>query len=126
MKRILALCIAAIVAAAIPQMVLAQKKPGTILIDNRSGYCLWATVYFAGKIRGRPWWAPVGKSYYDIPWKGVGQMWTLRTEILSTRDCTPQNSQHPLKADIDTSMQGSLAYEVIVERSGSGFKLIRI
>ncbi len=126
MRRILSLCIAAMLIAALPQAASAQKRPGTIMIVNQSGYCLWATVYYAGHIVGRPGWTPVGRGYYDVPWKGVGQRWELRTEILSTRDCKAQNAQNPLKADISVGMQGSLAYEVIVERQGSGFRLVRV
>ena len=124
MKRLFALCIVAVLAAALPQTASAQKAPGTILIVNNTNRCLWATVYYAGRIVGRPWWVDAKRrDYYKIDVKGVGQRWELRTEILPQSQCIAH--QRPA-ADIRTGMQGSIAYEVLVEHDGGGFKLVRV
>ena len=110
---------------AMPKPVPASQQSG-IWIHNDTPNCLWATVYSAGRIDGRPNWVPAkDKRVYNVSWKGVGQSFRVRVEILSTTACTPQNSAHPLAADIDTNVQGSLAYQVRVVGEGRNFRIIR-
>lgn len=127
MKKIAVFSIAVALAAllAIPKPAPASQQSG-IWIHNDTGNCLWATVYSAGRIDGRPNWVPAkDKRVYGVSWKGVGQSFRVRVEILSTTACTPQNSTHPLAADIDTYVQGSLAYQVRVVGQGRSFRIIR-
>jgi len=110
---------------AMPKPVPASQQ-SAVWIHNDTANCLWATVYSAGRIDGRPNWVPAkDKRPYSISWKGVGQQFRVRVEILSTTECTPQNSAHPLAADIDTYVQGSLAYQVRVVGQGHSFRIIR-
>jgi hypothetical protein len=110
---------------ALPKPAPASQQSG-IWIHNDTGNCLWATVYSAGRIDGRPNWVPAkDKRVYGVSWKGVGQQFRVRVEILSTTACTPQSSAHPLVADIDTYVQGSLAYQVRVVGQGHSFRIIR-
>jgi hypothetical protein len=128
MKHI-ALCLAAAFALlATPAPVPAAQTSG-IWIINTTGNCLWATVYTSGSIiksAGFPGWVPANdKRVYEVPWKGVGQQYRVRTEVLSTTQCTAQNAAHPLSADIETWVQGSLAYQVRLIRDHHGFRLER-
>lgn len=123
MKRILVCALAALLLLAMPNQAPAQDSG--IWIHNQTAYCLWATVYTAGRIVGKggfPNWVPArDKRLYPVDWKGVGQQFRVRAEVLSTHDCRPQNSQHPLQADFDTHVQGNLAYQVRVVQNGRNF-----
>lgn len=126
MKRLAFLpAIAFLALLASPGTAHANQQSG-IWIHNDTANCLWATVYSAGRIQGRPDWVPArDKRLYSITWKGIGQSFRVRVEMLSTTQCTPQNHANPLAADIDTHVQGSLAYQVRVVGSGRSFRLIR-
>lgn len=119
------LAVALLALLATPRAVTASQQTG-IWIHNDTANCLWATVYSGGRIQGRPHWVGAkDKSLYSISWNGIGQQYRVRTEILSTGPCTPQNSAHPLAADIETHVQGSLAYQVRVVGQGHSFRIIR-
>jgi len=128
MKKIL-FAIATAFAILTPSFASANSQPSGIWIINNTNYCLWATVYTAGSIvkqGGFPAWVPAKeKRAYPVTWKGIGQSFDVRVEMLSTRECTPQNSQHPLSWDSRTTVQGSLAYRVEVVGAPGSFKLIR-
>ncbi len=118
--------IATIALVASPFVASANSQQSGIWIVNETPNCLWATVYSAGKIVGRPgWFAANNKGVYSVTWKGIGQQFDVRTEILSTKNCQAQNAQNPLAADIRTTVQGSLAYTVRVVKNGNSFRLIR-
>lgn len=117
MKRVFLSALAAIALIAMPKPLPAAQQSG-IWIHNLTGYCVWATVYTAGQqVRegGFPNWVPSKDSrVYPVAWKGVGQEFRVRVEVLSTKDCTPQTAEHPLQGDTDTFVRGSLAYQVKV------------
>ena len=112
-----------------PSFAFANSQPSGIWIQNETNYCLWATVYTAGNIvsqGGFPGWVPAkDKRLYPVTWRGIGQSFDVRVEILSTRDCKAQNSQHPLSWDSRTTVQGNLAYRVAVTGAPGSYRLIR-
>ena len=128
MKRSIACVAAALALLAMPAPAPAAQTSG-IWIINTTGNCLWATVYTAGSIiksTGFPGWVPANdKRVYEVPWKGVGQQYRVRVEVLSTTSCAAQNSAHPLAADIDTNVSGTIAYQVRLIRDQHGFRLER-
>lgn len=129
MKRIIVCVAAALALLAMPKPVTAAQDSG-IWIHNTTGYCVWVTVYTAGsQVRkgGFPNWVPANdKRLYPISWRGVGEEFRVRAEVLSTRACEPQNDAHPLQADIDTHVRGNLAYQVrLVHEGGRNFRFIR-
>ncbi|HTU69470.1 MAG TPA: hypothetical protein VMF11_04035 [Candidatus Baltobacteraceae bacterium] len=128
MKKTL-LCMAAALAMLAPAAATAGGQASGIWIYNETDHCLWATVYTAGSIvkqGGFPNWVPAkDKRLYPVTWKGVGQAFDVRTEILSTKQCVPQNARNPLVADIRTTVQGSLAYRVAVTGKPGSFRLVR-
>ncbi len=118
-----AIALFALVAA--PFVASANQTSG-IWIVNETPNCLWATVYSAGKIVGRPNWVDANnRRVYSVTIKGVGQQFDVRAEILSTMRCQKQSAQYPLAADIRTTVQGSIVYTVRVVKNGSSFRLIR-
>jgi hypothetical protein len=121
--------IAAIALLAVPAAVSADSQSSGIWITNMTGHCLWATVYTAGsQVRegGFPNWVPANdKRLYPITWKGMGQQFRVRVEVLSTTECVAQNAAHPLVADVDTNVSGGLAYQVRLIRSRGEFFLER-
>ena len=119
----------ALLALLMPSFASADSQPSGIWIHNTTNYCLWATVYTGGRIvkeGGFPNWVPAkDKRLYPVVWKGVGQAFDVRVEMLSTEHCAAQNSQHPLSGDMRTTVQGSLAYRVEVVGGPHSYRLIR-
>ena len=128
MKRTI-LCMAAALAILAPAAATANSQQSGIWIYNQTDNCLWATVYTAGSIvkqGGFPNWVPAkDKRLYPVTWKGVGQQFVVRTEVLSTKNCVAQNSRNPLASDIRTTVQGSLAYRVALVGKPGSFRLER-
>jgi len=112
-----------------PSFASANSQQSGIWIMNNTNYCLWATVYTAGSIvkqGGFPNWVPSkDKRLYPVTWRGVGQAFDVRVEMLSTRHCAAQNRQHPLSGDLRTTVQGNLAYRVEVTGGPGNYRLIR-
>jgi hypothetical protein len=121
--------IVALFALLTPSFASANSQASGIWIINNTNYCLWATVYTAGHIvkeGGFPNWVPAkDKRAYPVVWKGIGQSFDVRVEMLSTQHCAAQNSQHPLSGDLRTTVQGTLAYRVEVVGGPGSYKLIR-
>jgi hypothetical protein len=121
--------IAALLALLVPSFASANSQQSGIWIYNSTNYCLWATVYTGGRIVGQggfPNWVPAkDKRLYPVTWKGVGQSFDVRVEMLSTNHCAAQNSQHPLSGDLRTTVQGNLAYRVEVVGGPGSYKLVR-
>jgi len=128
-KTLFSIAAAALLALLAPCAASADSQPSGIWIYNSTGYCLWATVYTAGRIvsqGGFPGWVPAkDKRLYPVTWKGVGQAFDVRVEMLSTQHCAAQNSQHPLSGDLRATVQGSLAYRVEVVGGPGSYRLIR-
>jgi hypothetical protein len=122
MKHIAIVLIAAFSLLAAPAS--AGPQSSGIWIANTTENCLWATVYTAGsqvRAGGFPNWVPAkDKRVYPVEIKGVGQAFRVRAEVLSTTECRAQNAQHPLIADIDTTVQGSIVYQVRMIRLANG------
>src|ERR1017187_3596108 len=101
--------IVALVALLAPGAASANSQPSGIWIYNSTGNCLWATVYTAGSIvkeGGFPNWVPAkDKRLYPVTWKGIGQAFDVRVEMLSTQNCQAQSHQHPLSGDLQTTVQ---------------------
>lgn len=100
-----------------------------ILIHNKTNYCLWATAYTGGKIvhsEGFPGWVSAqSEGVYPIDLRGLGEEFRVRVEILSTRACKAQDSEHPLLADLDTHVQGNRSFRVRVLGGPKHFALER-
>lgn len=129
MKRIIAAFFTLFFLLAAPAVRSNAGVQSGILIHNKTNYCAWVTAYTGGKIvhsEGFPGWVSAqSEGTYPIDLRGPGEEFRVRVEILSTRECKAQTSEHPLLADIDTHVQGGRAYRVRILGGPKTFSLER-